>query len=95
MYLIRENIENDKITGYIVEEKIQGVLVESHFVTLNPKTCSCRYFAESHNCHSHFHINLVENWIKNGCPSCAMYAKSKQGKIVTLCPGFIKVKHKE
>ena len=90
MYLIRENIIDKKVTGYWVDEKINGKLIESHFVTLHPKTCSCKYFAESHNCYSHFHITLVENWIKNGKPQCAMYSKSKAGKIVTLCPGFIK-----
>ena len=81
MYLIREKIENDEVVGYYVDEKISGVL------TLHK--CSCKYFAESNNCYSHFHINLCKNWIKNGKPKCAMYAKSKDGKIVTLCPGFI------
>lgn len=90
MYLIEESIENDQPI-YIVKEKIQGHLIEEHKVSLNPRSCSCRYFAESHNCHNHFHIVLVENWIKNNKPCCAMYAKSKTGKIVTLCPGFVKV----
>ena len=89
MYLIREKIENSKVVGYIIDEKISGVLIESHFVTADLKTCSCKYFAESHNHQSHFHINLCHNWIKTGKPMCAMYAKNKEGKIVTLCPGFI------
>jgi len=89
MYLISEKIVNDEIVGYNVEEKISGTLIESHFIDINLKTCSCKYFAESNNCYSHFHINLCRNWIKNGKPKCAMYAKSKDGKIVTLCPGFI------
>lgn len=92
MYLIKENIENDKVIGYIVEEKINGKLIESHYVSLDLKSCSCKYFAESHNPYNHFHINLCRNWINTGKPMCAMYAKSKKGKIVTLCAGFIKVK---
>ena len=32
---------------------------------------------------------ILRTDIKNGKPKCAMYAKSKDGKIVTLCPGFI------
>lgn len=89
MYLIHEKIENGELLGYIVEEKICGNFIESHFVDVTLKSCSCKYFAESNNCYSHFHINLCRNWIKNGKPMCAMYAKSKDGKIVTLCQGFI------
>lgn len=89
MYLIREKIENDKVVGYQIDEKISGVLIESHVVSADLKHCSCKYFAESQNTHNHFHINLIHNWLKNGKPMCAMYAKSKDGKIVTLCPGFI------
>lgn len=92
MYLIRENIIDDEVNGYWVDEKINGVLIESHFVTLSPRSCSCKYFAESHNKFNHFHIALVEHWIKNGKPTASLYAKSKAGKIVTLCPGFVKVK---
>ena len=89
MYLIREKIENDEVVGYYVDEKISGVLIETHEVDKTLHKCSCKYFAESNNCYSHFHINLCKNWIKNGKPKCAMYDKSKDGKIVTLCPGFI------
>jgi len=89
MYLIREKYENEELVGYLIDEKISGVLIETHFVDKSLHKCSCRYFTESHNCYSHFHINLCRNWIKNGKPQCAMYAKSKDGKIVTLCPGFI------
>lgn len=92
MYLIREDTLDDQTIGYWVDEKINGNLIESHFVTADLKTCSCRYFAESKNPYNHFHINLCQHWIKAGKPQCAMYAKSKKGKIVTLCPGFIKVK---
>lgn len=94
MYLIEEQLDSEnKTVGYWVREKIANKLVESHFVTLSPKQCSCKYFAESHNPHTHFHINVVETWIKQGKPCAAMYGKSKSGKVVTLCPGFIKVKH--
>ena len=89
MYLIREKYENEELIGYLIDEKISGVLIETHFVDKSLHSCSCKYFTESHNCYSHFHINLCRNWIKNGKPLCAMYAKSKDGKIVTLCPGFI------
>lgn len=92
MYLVRENITDNKVTGYWVDEKINGKVIESYFVTLNPKNCSCKYFAESHNYHNHFHINLVEHWIKQNKPISAMYAKAKNGKIITLCPGFVKIK---
>ncbi len=92
MYLIRENIKEDNTSEYIIDEKINGHLIESFTVTLSPHTCSCHYFHESNNKLNHFHINLVEHWIKNGKPCAAMYAKSRAGKIVTLCPGFIKVK---
>lgn len=54
MYLIEEQLDSDnKTVGYWVREKIANKLVESHFVTLSPKQCSCRYFAESHNPHTH------------------------------------------
>ncbi len=90
MYMIRENIINDEVQGYWVDEKIRGILVESTFVTLKPKSCSCHYFTESKNIHNHFHICLVEYWIKMGKPTAAIYTKGKNGKIITLCPGFIK-----
>ena len=90
MYMIRENVINDKVEGYWVDEKIRGVLIESTYVTLSPKSCSCKHFVESHNVYNHFHINLVENWIKHGKPIAAIYGKSKKGKIITLCPGFVK-----
>ena len=90
MYLIRENIINGKNEGYFVDEKIQGKLIASYFVTLNPICCSCHHFAESKNKFNHFHINLVRHWIEQGKPMSAIYAKSKMGKIVTLCPGFIR-----
>ncbi len=90
MYIIRENIIDGKVEGYWVDEKIRGVLIESTYVTLKPKSCSCKHFAESNNIHNHFHINLVENWIKKGKPIAAIYGKSKKGKIITLCPGFVK-----
>jgi len=90
MYMIRENIINDKVEGYWIDEKIRGVLIESTYVTLSPKTCSCKHFTESHNIFNHFHINLVEHWIREGKPTAAIYAKSKKGKIITLCPGFVK-----
>jgi hypothetical protein len=92
MYLIRENVQDEEITGYWIDEKINGKLIESHFVTKDLKTCSCKYFAESQNPYNHFHINLCSYWIKSGKPQCAMYAKSKKGKIVVLCPGFTKIK---
>lgn len=90
MYTIRENVIDDKVEGYWIDEKIRGALIESTYVTLSPKSCSCHFFCESKNIHNHFHINLVEHWIKTGKPIAAMYAKSKSGKIITLCPGFIK-----
>lgn len=90
MYSIRENIINDEVDGYFIDEKIRGILVESIYVTLSPRNCSCRHFTESKNLHNHFHINLVEYWIKMGKPTAALYSKSKTGKIITLCPGFIK-----
>lgn len=90
MYLVRKNISKNKNDdGYWVDEKINGKLVESYYITLKPCTCSCQHFEESHNPFNHFHILLVKNWIKEGCPQCAIYAKSKQGKIRTLCPGFL------
>lgn len=90
MYMIRENIINNEVHGYWIDEKIHGTLIESTYVTLKPKSCSCHFFAESKNMHNHFHINLVEHWIKSGKPVAAIYGKSKSGKVVTLCPGFIK-----
>lgn len=90
MYTIRENIINNKVEGYWIDEKIHGTIVESIYVTLYPKSCSCHFFTESKNVHNHFHINLVEHWIKSGKPIAAIYGKSKKGKIITLCPGFIK-----
>lgn len=90
MYLVSENIIDGKTNGYFVHEKISGKLINSYFIDYRLKTCSCKYFAESHNCYNHFHINLVRNWLKQNKPECAMYAKSKQGKIITLCPGFVK-----
>ena len=90
MYMIRENIIDNEVQGYWVDEKIRGTLVESTYVTLKPKSCSCNFFLESKNIHNHFHICLVEHWIKSGKPIAAIYGKSKHGKIVTLCPGFIK-----
>ena len=94
MYLIRKNIitENniEKVNGYWVDEKINGQLIESFFIQLDThKTCSCKYFTESKNPRNHFHILLVENWIRNGCPKYAIYIKNKKGKIETLCPGYI------
>jgi hypothetical protein len=90
MYLIRPNIIEGNITGYWCDEKIQGKLIESHFVTLHPRACSCRHFTESRNVFGHFHIALVEHYLKNGSPIAAIYGKSKDGKIETLCPGFTK-----
>lgn len=90
MYIIRENIINGIVEGYWVDEKIRGTIIESTYVTLYPRSCSCKFFTESKNTHNHFHINLVENWIRNGKPIAAIYGKSKKGKIITLCPGFIK-----
>ena len=88
MYLVRKNIINDSVDGYFVDEKIHGKLITSHYITLHPDTCSCEFFAKSKNPHTHFHINLVRFWIKQGCPISSMYDKSKDGKIVVLCPGF-------
>ena len=84
MYLIRETSE-----GFFVDYKIRGYLVESYFITINPKKeCSCHFFTESHNYHNHFHINLVEYWIKAGKPKYAMYDKDERGKIKVLCEGI-------
>lgn len=92
MYLLKENFdENGKLLNYQIDEKINGNLIESHYISTDLKSCSCKYFAESNNPYTHFHINLCKHWIKEGKPMCAMYAKSKKGKIVTLCPGFIKI----
>lgn len=88
--MIRENIIEGEIQGYWVDEKIHGIIVESTYVTLHPKSCSCHFFTESKNIHNHFHINLVEHWIKAGKPIAAIYGKSKKGKIITLCQGFVK-----
>ncbi|MBO4622485.1 MAG: hypothetical protein J5691_01225 [Bacilli bacterium] len=90
MYMIRENIIEGEVQGYWVDEKIHGIIVESTYVTLHPRSCSCHFFTESKNVHNHFHINLVEHWIKSGKPIAAIYGKSKKGKIVTLCQGFVK-----
>ena len=90
MYMIRENIIDNEVQGYWVDEKIHGIIVESTYVTLHPRACSCHFFTESKNMHNHFHINLVEHWIKSGKPIAAIYGKSKKGKIVTLCQGFVK-----
>ena len=90
MYLVREKIVNGETEGYFVDEKISGKLIESHFVDVNFKSCSCKYFAESHNQYNHFHINLCKHWVKSGKPQCALYGKSKDGKIVTLCQGFLR-----
>ena len=90
MYTIRENIIDSQVEGYWIDEKIQGILIESIYVTLHPRQCSCKHFHESNNKYNHFHINLVEHWIKAGKPIAAIYGKSKKGKIITLCPGFIK-----
>lgn len=92
MYLVEEQLDaNGETVGYWLREKISNKLIESYFITLSPRTCSCKYFAESHNVYNHFHINVVELWVKQGKPCAAMYGKTKQGKIITLCPGFIKV----
>jgi len=88
--MIRENIIEGEVQGYWVDEKIHGIIVESTYVTLHPRSCSCHFFTESKNIHNHFHINLVEHWIKSGKPVAAIYGKSKKGKIVTLCQGFVK-----
>lgn len=90
MYIVRENVINGEECGYFVDEKIRGTLIESIYVTLSPKSCSCKHFTESKNIYNHFHINLVEHWVKSGKPTAAIYAKSKKGKIRVLCPGFIK-----
>ena len=89
MYLVREKIENGETTGYYIDEKISGKLIETHFVDSMFKTCSCKYFQESHNPYNHFHINLCKFWVRSGKPKCALYAKSRSGKIVVLCQGFI------
>ncbi len=84
MYLVRE-----AKNGFFVDYKLKGHLVESFFVTITPKKeCSCKYFAESHNHYNHFHINLVERWIKDGKPRTAMYEKTKDGKINVLFEGI-------
>ena len=59
MYTIRENIIEGEVQGYWIDEKIRGVLIESTYVTLKPRSCSCHLFCESKNVHNHFHINLV------------------------------------
>lgn len=84
MYLIREVNE-----GFFVDYKLRGRLIESYFIRLTPrKECSCRFFAESRNCYNHFHINLVEYWVKQGKPKYAMYDKDNRGKIKVLCEGI-------
>lgn len=94
MYLIEESVVDDKVNGYFVREKISGQLIESHFITKDLKECSCTYFQLAKNKYNHFHINLVKNWLKLGKPKSALFAKSKKGKIVTLCPGFVLSKTK-
>ena len=89
MYIVTENIVDGDLIGYIVTEKIAGNIIESHYIDPKMKTCSCRYFAESHNPYSHFHINLCKHWIRMAKPKSALFGKSKDGKIVTLCAGFV------
>lgn len=88
MYIVSENVVDGDLVGYIVTEKISGRIIESHHIDANLKTCSCRYFAESQNPYSHFHINLCKHWLRMGKPKSALYGKAKNGKIVTLCSGF-------
>ena len=89
MYLVRENVIDNKTTGYWVDEKIDGQLITSHFITLYPKiTCSCQYFQESHNPLNHFHIQVLKYWLKEGSPKFAMYKKSKIGKVIKVFDGF-------
>lgn len=94
MYLVRENIFNGETTGYFVDEKISGKLIESHFVDVSLKKCSCKHFKESQNPYQHFHINLCKKWLKMGKPECALFSKSKTGKIIVLCNGFIRKSYK-
>lgn len=89
MYIVTENIVDGDLIDYVVTEKIAGKVIESHHIDPTLKNCSCRYFAESHNPFSHFHINLCKHWLRMGKPRSALYGKSKDGKVVTLCAGFV------
>jgi len=85
MYLIRPSDNG----GYFVDQKYDGVLVDSFYVQLTPrKSCSCKYFTESNNHYNHFHISLIEYWLKQGSPKSAMYEKDKNGKIKVLFEGI-------
>lgn len=85
MYLIRESAPNQ----YFVDYKVGNRFIESYYVTIdNTKAdCTCKHFHESHNRLNHFHINLVEFWIKEGKPTNAIYDKASDGKIKVLCHG--------
>ncbi len=89
MYLIRENVVDGETDGYWVDQKLRGQIVESFFVQMSPRSCSCCHFAASQNIYNHFHILLVENWLKTGKPTSAIYTKGRKGKIQTLCAGFV------
>lgn len=86
MYICREDTTGN---GVWIDQKIDGSLVDSVFVQLNPrKHCSCKHFQESLNYYNHFHILLAEKWLKDGCPKSAMYEKDNNGKIKVLFEGI-------
>lgn len=87
MYLIRESSPNH----YFIDYKINNKFVESYYVSFDgtKAECSCKHFHESHNRLNHFHINLIEYWIKSGKPKNAMYEKTLDGKIKVLHSGYI------
>lgn len=86
MYLVRESSPNN----YFVDYKIGNKFVESYYVSFDDTRaqCSCKHFHESKNRLNHFHINLVEYWIKEGKPLHAIYEKASDGKIKVLCNGI-------
>ena len=86
MYLFRESSPNN----YFVDYRVGNRFIESYYISIDGSkaTCSCRHFNESKNRLNHFHINLVEHWIKDGKPFGAMYDKSLDGKIKVLFAGI-------
>lgn len=88
MYLIRESSPD----CYFIDYKVNNKFIESYYVAFDgtKAQCSCKHFHESHNRLNHFHINLVEYWIKAGKPKYAMYEKTCDGKIKVLCDGYKK-----
>jgi tRNA U34 2-thiouridine synthase MnmA/TrmU len=97
-FVIKKDLDNNILYVASGDENkylysTSAIIEDFNFLTEERiKECSCKYFAESHNPYNHFHINLCKHWLKMGKPQCALFGKSKDGKIVVLCQGFVRNK---